>query len=540
MKTVPAAAIRIDHQTRLRRAGAWMPSIGVLAAVCLSPCIARAQAVDAVPTARSSEGQHARRVTPWRIVPRISLSETYSDNVTHAAPGFVQSGWMRDLTPGISITGAGPRVSGSLDYRLRDLAYANQSRLNNRQNLLSAFATVEAAENWLYVDARASVTQQNTSAFGAPAQDFAGAGSNRTETTVYQVSPYMRGRFGNIANYHIRFNQTGSDNGNSVASQATTTSEWVARVRNAPSSSKLGWSYDSNVLIVRNDTVGKRQNGRIRGSLLYDIQPELHASLIYGRENSDYATSTTQATDTSGFGFEWSPSARTQVAAVKERRSFGEGHSLLLSHRTPVVALKYTDTKDISIMPNQIAAGGRGSIQALMSDLLTSSIPDPAARAQAVRSSLGQAGTSPATGGFVTSNIFISRNREASAVLLGRRNTLTMTLRQQDSQSMGVGAASLADSFSLSSNISQQTASASWAYRLSAKSTLTNSLSSLHSLGSGATSIESRQYAQTAFLTSQVGKSTTTSIGVRRTRFSSTVAPGYRENAFVGSLSISF
>lgn len=543
-----ALAREIDRQAHRYRASSWTFSVSALVAFSLPPSIASAQAVDqAAATQRlqeqpaPQEQRPARRTTArWQIVPQVTLSETYSDNVARAPAGSAQSGWVRDVTPGIRIAGAGPRLTGSLDYRLHDLAYANQSRLNSRQNLLSSFANIEVAENWLFLDARASITQQNTSAFAAAAQDFPGASSNRTETTVYQVSPYLRGNVSDVAAYQIRFNRTGSRTG-SGAVPATETSEWVARIRNTPSSSKVGWSFQSDAMTVRNSTVGKKQNGRIRGSLIYDIYPELHATVSYGLENSDYAGSTMQRASTPGFGLEWSPGARTQFVVVSERRSFGEGRSLQFSHRTPLVALNLTDTKDVSVMANQVAAAGQGAAYAMMSDLLASSIPDPEARSQTVRSRLEQTGVSAApAGGFITSRIYISHSREASAVLLGRRNTMTVTLNQRDSQSVGLGAGSVTDSFSSSTDIRQQSASVAWTHRLSPLSTLTNSASQLRTSGSGATGVESRQNSYSAFFTSQIGLRTSASVGVRHSRFVSTISPGYRENAFVGSLSVRF
>ena len=555
------------------RANRWiLRAVSMLLVAGLTPCMVRAQSVDRSAAPPRLEEQQAvdrtgaplhleeqlaadrlaasppaeekriRRTMPWRIVPGIALWETYTDNVTRAPSASAQSGWIRELVPSLRIEGIGPRVSGLFDYRLRDLSYANMSQLNSRQNLLNSNVTIEAAENWFFVDARASITQQNTSAFAATTPNFASASSNQTETTVFQLSPYLRGKVSDIAAYQIRFNQTNSRTSNNTL-PATETAEWVARIKNTPSSSKLGWSLDSDALAIRNDAAGKRQDGRIRGTLIYDIYPELHASVMYGRENTDYASSTMQSSNTPGIGVEWSPGARTQFAAVKERRFFGDGRSLVLSHRTPLVALKYTDDKDATVMPNQIAAGGQGSVYALMSDLLTSSIPDPVARGQAVKSRLEQTGVSAISGtigGFVTSRIFVSHNRDASAVLIGRTNTITLTLSQRDRQSIGLGATSVTDSFSSSADIRQQIESGAWVHRLSPLSTMTLTASRLHTIGLSTTSSDSRQDAQSLFYTKQIGAKTSASAGVRRAQFSSTISPGYRESALVGSLSASF
>jgi len=156
------------HQTgrsaRVGRASPWILHIGILVGTNLTPGMAPAQGIDTSAVSQRAAEQPPSRSARWLVVPRVSLLETYTDNVTHAAPGFAKSGWVRDVTPGIHVQGNGPRVSGFLDYGLRDVSYADQSQLNRRQNLLSSFVTIEALDNWLYLDARANITQQNTSA----------------------------------------------------------------------------------------------------------------------------------------------------------------------------------------------------------------------------------------------------------------------------------------------------------------------------------------------------------------------------------------
>ena len=441
----------------------------------------------------SVEDQQARRTGGWNVVPSVNLTETYSDNVAYVPSASAQGGWITGVTPGIRIEGAGARVKGFFDYRLHGLAYSNQSQLNHSQNALNSFMTIEAMENWFFVDALANISQQNRSAFGASVTDgAAGTSSNRTETTVLQVSPYIRGKISDTAVYQLRFNGSSSRTSNGAV-VATETGEWVGRIKNAPSSSRLGWALDGTSLAVHSDTVGKKEDSRIYGSLIYDIVPELHASVIYGYESSDFANSTRQSSTTPGFGLEWSPSERTQAAIVKEKRVFGDGRSLVLSHRTPLTAWRYSDQKDIGVFPNQIAGGQQSSAFGLMSDLLASSIPDPLAREQAVRTRMEQigvhAGSNLLSGGFVTSQIFVSRIREGSALLLGSTNTVTLTLGQSDRQSIGLGTDTAVDSASSSTNIRQRHLSAAWSHRLSPLSTITLVASQLHTEDLAATSI---------------------------------------------------
>ena len=68
---------------------------------------------------------------------------------------------------------------------------------NNRfVNTLSALANLEAVENFFFIDARASISQQFLSPFGPTPTDLSTATSNRTNVTTLGVSPYIRGAFG--------------------------------------------------------------------------------------------------------------------------------------------------------------------------------------------------------------------------------------------------------------------------------------------------------------------------------------------------------
>src|SRR6185436_20994815 len=100
-----------------------------------------------------------------------------------------------------------------------------------------------------------------------------------------------------------------------------------------------------------------------------------------GVEVTDMAAGTLERTKTPGFGVEWSPSGRTQLAAVAEQRFFGTGHNVLFSHRTPRLALGYVDEKEVSTLPGRLATGGQSSVSNLMADLLAASVPDPTKRA---------------------------------------------------------------------------------------------------------------------------------------------------------------
>ena len=103
------------------------------------------------------------------MVPSVAVAQTYSDNVALLPGELARSGWVTGISPGIRADLAGARVKGSLDYHLTKSLYSADSRLNSTQNFLDSFAKVEAVDKLLFVEARANISQQNRSPFGAAA-----------------------------------------------------------------------------------------------------------------------------------------------------------------------------------------------------------------------------------------------------------------------------------------------------------------------------------------------------------------------------------
>ena len=481
-------------------------------------------------------------VTAWRFTPEISVTESYTDNAALVSSATAQNSWVTETTPGIRIEKGGVRSRLYLDYRLHDFRYSRDSRLNNSQRLLASYATVEAVDNWLFVDASANITQQNRSAFNiAAATDTSGPNGNRAETATKQISPYVRGRLADIATYQLRV--VGTDiRSDDVALPDTKARQWNGFIKNQRATAGFGWSVDGNALSFRNKTVGKLHDERIRGLISFEIDPQLHVSAIAGHEVTNFAGVQNDRATTSGFGLEWSPSARTQFAAVKEKRFFGDSHSVSLSHRTALTAWKISSNRDLDALSGQLTSTGAGSTAGLLADLLASAIPDPIAREAAVRQKLEASGIpagSALSGGFATGRAYLSRRDEASVILLGTNDTVTLTLSRRDQRGFGpiVGAA---DSFSLSNDIRQQGVNLNWSHRLSMYSSLSLIATSLRSEGLSVTTLDTRQRSLSTLFSTRIGLHTYMTFGARRVHVNNSLNTSYRENAVLGSVSVRY
>ena len=475
---------------------------------------------------------------PVRIVPSFGITEAYSDNVEPTPGQAPQSSWVTTLVPGVHVDLAGVRVKGLIDAHLNYSAYASASALNRTERYLNSFLNVDLLDNWLLLDAHADITPQNRSAFGAPATSGASiTNPNRVETTTYQAAPSVRGRISDIAAYQVRFSETGVHT-NDRATPDSHTSELAGRI--ASPIARAGWIVDGRALTLRNKLVGSLDDSRVRASLNYEFARSIRVSVSEGYEATDFAGGKRQAGDTPGVGVEWSPGPRTQLSGVYEQRFFGNGHNLLFTHRTPLTAWRVTSIKDATALPAQLQSTGSFSLSGLMSDLLTSAIRDPEARAEAVRQRLQQTGIAPTSTlgtNVLTTRPFVFRETTASFALLGRINTagITVSHREQRTFADNAGLPSIAGD----EDFRQTGFDANFAHKLTPLTTLTLLATTWRTESLNVAARRTRQQFYSVFLTTQLGPKSAASLGFRRTDFTGLTEPeSYRENAVFGTVSI--
>ncbi|MBT9520449.1 MAG: TIGR03016 family PEP-CTERM system-associated outer membrane protein, partial [Dechloromonas sp.] len=87
------------------------------------------------------------------IKPRITLTETWSDNVAlSSGQNGKESGLITELAPGIRVEARTARLKAYFDYALRGQFYSTSSGSSRTQNSLNTFGTLEAVTNWLFLD----------------------------------------------------------------------------------------------------------------------------------------------------------------------------------------------------------------------------------------------------------------------------------------------------------------------------------------------------------------------------------------------------
>ena len=172
------------------------------------------------------------RAADWIITPSIAARQGFTDNARHATRGNEKADAFTSLTPAISISGLGPRVSLNVSYALTGIHYYDDDELDKISHNLLGGGTAELIDELLYLDARAAIFQQlldPTSTQSGQDAPIIGQetndSSNTTTAKTYSLSPYLRNRFGSFADSELRyrFNQFISGAGESTSNTISET-----------------------------------------------------------------------------------------------------------------------------------------------------------------------------------------------------------------------------------------------------------------------------------------------------------------------------
>ncbi len=473
------------------------------------------------------------RAESWTITPSVKIGGTYSDNVALAAPGQEHGDTIVELSPGFQVRGDGARVKLSLDYTRQSLSYLNDSYRNAGNNQLNASTSIEAIEKWLYLDARAGVSQQNISAFGPQPVDNTNVSANRINVSNYSFSPYIKGLLGSTANYELRHNTFGADSGANQLSRSQT-NEWVGTLRGASPLSALDWGldYDRRSTDYSNSTSADSE--LYRGSLYLNVDPELKLSVNAGYEKNNVLFGK-QSSGTHGFGFQWTPEEWTSLVGERDQRLFGPSYSLLFKHRMPLSALDVALTRDLTNTPTLLFTG-QGTT---LAQLVANALPAPAAgtpdnRLAVATSLLGASANLVPTIGFLTNQIVLQKRLQASYALIGARNMLTFTASRSNVQAAAPGFSTTTD-INNQGTIVQNAGGVSWNHALSALTSLSASYTHSRSSAEGTGMTTSMQNLWTLNLSTQLSPKSNAAFGLRRVNFVGS-SSDYRENAIYATL----
>ncbi len=322
----------------------------------------------------------------FRIVPSFAISETLTNNVNLAPSGSARGDLVTQLTPSFSVNETGTRATLTGTVSVPLLLYVNTGAENNtayaQANLIGS---VEAIEKFFFIEGAIDASPQYFTPFGAQPQGLANATQNRYQSSLYRISPYIKGGSPGDVEYVVRNDNIWSTlNGAPVSTSNSYTNQIVANVgRHA---TQLGWSLEYNYSSVKFNSQPAlvTQLGRLR--LDHSPDPQLKLSVSGGYEAEDYTLSSSNG-PIYGIGGTWHPTDRTSVDAFWEHRFFGSSYLFNFNHRMPLSVWSAYASRNITSYPQQIGTLQAGvNISTLLNQLFLSSLPDPGATAGRRRS----------------------------------------------------------------------------------------------------------------------------------------------------------
>ncbi|HXH02167.1 MAG TPA: TIGR03016 family PEP-CTERM system-associated outer membrane protein [Candidatus Competibacteraceae bacterium] len=272
----------------------------------------------------------------WEFTPRISVSETYTDNVTQAPRGFERDDWITSVNPGFTLDVDGERLDLLANYDLEALYYIDNSDGNDLYHRFTADGRAELLKDRLFLDARGLYTQQIVNPEAPAALSNLFLVGNRTDVFAYSVSPYYKQEIGNLALAELRYGYSSVDyEDEDLSDSEGNRVELLAS--SLPRSDGRGWVADYAYDKLEFDDFPDARFERVTLGLRQPLTGRTSLLLGVGYEDNEFEQAP-GAEDPSGFlwtvGLAWNPSTLTSLEVGVGERFFGNTYFLRFDHRT--------------------------------------------------------------------------------------------------------------------------------------------------------------------------------------------------------------
>lgn len=413
----------------------------------------------------------------WEFVPHAHVSETYTDNLTLADSNRKSGDFISEATPGILINETGSRTKASLDYSLQGLFYKNQNRLDHAYSHLSTQGDAELIKKTLFLDAGATITQQPVSLTTAVGANNSNPTGNIINVATWSLSPYLKHRFGSMANGEIHFthqNQSYSSGGPSSAGNTgigalsnSTSDTTMATLNSGTAFNNLIWGLNFSDSTMRYSARSNTSLTDYTANMGYLFTPKFKMTLTEGYENNSYVyvgPKPRGAFWSTEIG--WAPTSHTKLSVSIGRRYFGKTQGLTLKHVTRLTTLQATYSQDVTTSIQQQTL----SPATVLDQLLKAQIPDPVARQQAVQSMLASLGTQAALLGqtITTNQVYLYKKFNTTLSINLPKSIIVLTAFDSRSSSLEQGNSFLQGSVNYGT-VNQQGGTASWNWQISPK-----------------------------------------------------------------------
>ncbi len=380
------------------------------------------------------------------FTPTLDTRVTWTDSGGSSGGGGPE--WVFEIAPGVEVVRESGRATGAFSARLRNLERVRNlfaSRDSDRSQSfieLSGAGTYEAIENFLFIDADASISRDNTSSFSGRSRGDPLATDKNDEQRVFSIGPRIEFGFGENGRGSARYLARWYDGARGELAEERV-DQWNAGLSDPTAFGRVGWGLAYSRTDTQYDGLNSEESLEEigRATVFFGLMPELRLRGIAGYERNDYAGNE-ESGSIYGGGFDWTPNSRTSLSATVEDRLFGTGYDVQFNHRMP--RLEYLPsshwqlsfTRDIQSNLETLAGGFLldprfQNLLALFNDpVIVALYPDEADRRRRLVELYESIG-----GNFdpLRSNLYyLERAARAALSLIGARNVLTLSYDNSD------------------------------------------------------------------------------------------------------------
>lgn len=357
----------------------------------------------------------------------VQTSVTATNNGAGTPSDQAESDLILSVQPKVHVERRSAGLSLVGDAEVALVTSANKTRPNRALPTATLNADATLVDRLLFLQSSLDVRQLEADPFATRVD--ATSPLNSVSTSTFRVSPSLRHEFSPRLSFVARDSETWT---RYSGPQADDNRAHMASARLDSKPMPIGWSLeavDERVYYSGAPTADWRTQSA-SATANYSIANEWIAGVVLGTEKSDFALVSLRETR-KGLRLFWSPGPRTELVAAADRRFFGNGAELRLTHRTAASAFMVQAVREPTAgqgLRGEAATGGR--LETFLDAILTARIPDAAQRAAELAGLMATRGLEsalPAAAGVAADYPQLRTGGTATWVLLGRRHTLTVT-----------------------------------------------------------------------------------------------------------------
>lgn len=368
-----------------------------------------------------------RRRKAGVVLPGVRSAISYSTNINLEDNGRPNKGgqFVLEVTPYVRAEADTARLKYRLDYSIANLvALDTGQRILGRQSLQSS-VTASLSGDWLWVDASGIIANTYADLFGPLSADPNVSFVNSAQIRTFSISPFIRTRFGGIADGLFRYGIQWTDTSSGLVEQSRLNHVLSADIRGANVDGRnWNWSWSGEHTIRKFGNANVKRNFGI-GSAYFVPTPSvrLTGSVLYDQIDGLVARNGARRGTGGGFGIEWNPLDSTQLNIKSNQRYYGNSTRFSLSHnsRFLVTSVDFSkgatgslDSSIFSIDPGSVFGNAAVSSSPLYRSFI----------AQNLRLGYGI----PFGAGLIDDTYILEQKLGASLGLIGARNALTLNV----------------------------------------------------------------------------------------------------------------